>query len=96
MKRSKAREKAKQILTYLSEKTEIDTCGLFWEELEEMLTEILVSDTLTKEEQQIERFNELDQEAINRYLDKTDFFAEEWLSKEEAKEYRKLHNFLSR
>ena len=47
----------------------------------------------TKE--QADRFQELEQKAINHYLDKTDFDASEWLSKKETKEYLKLLRLLN-
>ena len=40
--------------------------------------------------EQINRFAELEQRAISYYLDKTDFDASEWLTKEDSEEYMKL------
>lgn len=44
---------------------------------------------------QIDRFNELDQFAVDRYLDKTDFDASEWLDINEQEEYMKLYNIVN-
>jgi hypothetical protein len=41
---------------------------------------------------QLTRLDDLANEAINRYLDKTDFSVTDWLDKKEAKEYCELSN----
>ncbi len=43
---------------------------------------------MTKEQEK--RLEELEQSAINRYLDKTDFNIGDWLDEEELKEWEKL------
>ena len=44
------------------------------------------------DKKQIDRLNELDQTAVNRYLDKTDFAVENYLEIDEQEEYCKLYN----
>ena len=38
-----------------------------------------------------EKWEELRESAVSRYLDKTDFDYSEWLNEEELKQYNKLH-----
>ena len=42
--------------------------------------------------QQLDKLDELEQIAINAYLDKTDFNVSEWLDKNDSKEHCKLFN----
>ena len=45
---------------------------------------------MTKKQQK--RLEELENEAISRYLNKTDFDISEWLDESEVKEYCELYN----
>jgi len=51
-----------------------------------------MNDSLTPEQQ--ERYNELYQEAVNRYLDKTDWDISEWLSEADYKEFKSYQNII--
>lgn len=51
------------------------------------------NDSLTPDQQ--ERYNELYDQAVSRYLDKTDFDISEWLSDEEYKEFQSYQDIIN-
>ncbi len=44
---------------------------------------------------QLDRFDKIEQQAIDFYLYKSDFAILDWISKEDEKEYRKLYKLLN-